>query len=273
MDTAVHWGLGEERARAVLAEAAARQAAADGGAEAARQRLSRPEIASDVLLAAACRAGVPEALEAFRRTYGGLFAALARSYRARDADELAADAMAAAWERLDRYHGLSRLRTWLNVVVRRWLVDRARAAPSPAAEWTAEQAEHLPSPEPETDRSLACVEFSRHLDEATRAALQGLQEHHRTLLRLRFLEEVPLEPLRHRPEIYEAGEAVVPVYGLTRRVQRVCRDLRKGVAGWLARQGYPTDDLADMLERCESVARDLAERLARALQIPAAGPS
>jgi RNA polymerase sigma factor (sigma-70 family) len=264
------YGLTRAEGLAALREALERQACRDG-LETALARLSHPTLAGDVLLARAYRLGTLQGVETFCKAYRGLVRhAALQSVPVSEVAEVESEVWAVLWEKIPRYSGISTLRTWLTVVVSRWLRDRARGQPPPVVRWTSDKGQHLvelaASPGAETPRPALCAEFSRALDRSTAAALQALGAEERHLLRLRLLEALPLEQVRLRLEIYRRGEPLQPVYGITRRVQRAARKLRQALHDELARRGYGPGDCQVLLAACEEVEARLAGRLANFLR-------
>lgn len=229
-------------------------------------------VADDIVLAVAYLRGTPEAVDAFRDRFRGMIRYVTRQCLPVDeALEAEEESWAALWEQLGHYEGRSSLGTWLYVVVRRWCWRRSKKRPPPGPEWSSDDGvgveERLPSPEPEVGAQVACQSFCAALDRCTVEALRALSPQERSLLRLRFVHQMPLETLRQRPEIYTPGEPMQPVYGITRRVQRAGRKVREAAVALLSAHGYDAADCVRLLQECEqvesAVARRLIEDLAR----------
>lgn len=275
------FGLAHEEAMNALLDAFLRQVQRSGGASEPREVADALRgTAADIVLAAAFRQGTPAAIDTFRQRFTGMIRFVTRQcLPPSDAAEAEDESWASLWEKLGQYEGRSNLGTWLYVVVRRWCWNRSRQKPPPGPEWSSDEGtgveERVAAPDPEVSTTVACDQFSAALDRSTVTALRALTPQERALLRLRYVHEMQLEALRHRPEIYTEGEPIQPVYGITRRVQRAGKKLREAVMAVMTGEGYDAGECARLLQECECVeagmARKILEELSRGeVQIDAA---
>jgi DNA-directed RNA polymerase specialized sigma24 family protein len=223
-----------------------------------RRHTSEPRRIDDYVLACAYRRGHAEAHAVMRQRYQAVVRGVLRQHSGSHDADLEAEAWTAVWEKIGSYEGRAQLRTWMNVVLKRWCWERNRRLEAIQRRREELRDEHdTPAAEP----SVICEQFATAVDAATVDALAALEGTQRALLRLRLVLQMPLDEVRQRPEIYLEREAIQPVYGITRRVQRAARRLRDLVLEQLAARGWDETDFVELMSRCEAVDKLFLSRL------------
>lgn len=187
--------------------------------------------AEDLYLAAACAAGCESAWTALDREYRRDIQAWCRRYGSPgQSRDLCSDVWAAlvtpgakGLPRIATYEGLSPLANWLRTIVRRRSIDLARSArPEVPGE-----PRDVPDPRgrQRVEERVMRRRFSDAVAEALRMAVEGLDHEDANLLALRFRDEIPLGELARLRGIHQAN--------VTRRIERICRDVRRSAASHL----------------------------------------
>lgn len=231
-------------------------------------RLLLPATVDELELMLAFRTGSPQAQHDLTTLHGArLRAQVARSLGVAHLDEHVTSVFTHVWEHALQFLGMSSLKTWLTTVVRHWCTDAVRRSQARPREITGRADDHvgvlerLAAPDAPLTQAPVCREFGDALRTSSLQALARLGVPERAILRLRFLEGLPHEAMRRRPELLREGEECLEPYAITRRVQRASRALRAHLLVALESRGYATADVMDLLERCQGVSSEIARQL------------
>ncbi|HEY3800948.1 MAG TPA: sigma-70 family RNA polymerase sigma factor [Kofleriaceae bacterium] len=166
--------------------------------------------AADLYLAQACASGDPRAVVAFDRTFSSVIASSLRAMRL--TDDAAADTAQDVREKLfvateggpgkiATYSGRAALASWLRTIATRTAIAAMRQrTDNPIDD---DELDALPgsndTPDQQYFRATYHVEFKAAFD----AALASLTDQQRDLLRLRFVEGLPLEAIGERYNVHK----------------------------------------------------------------------
>jgi RNA polymerase sigma-70 factor (ECF subfamily) len=159
--------------------------------------------AADMLLACACGRGVPSAVEAFHRSYGGVIARVLTRRRA--STDMAEDAIQNVLERLlvalpgaapkiAEYRGSGALRSWVATAAATTLLMMRRTAERRREE---DDAGFLAGLARDADPEVLYMKerYKAEMEEAITGALTQLSDRERTLLRLHLGEHMSIDEL------------------------------------------------------------------------------
>lgn len=215
-----------------------------------RHPAAATDFLPELLLAQACAARAPGALEAFEREYfGELQRALVRAGALKgsgaDAAQLLRERLfVGAPPRIAEYAGSGPLRLWVRVAALRMVQNLATRGPreQPA---TLDSLAELPAPgaDPELDH-LRRV-YGAHFRDAFKTASAALRPEDRLLLEQRFLGRVSQEALARSYDVH--------VNTIARWLARARGELEAGVrAALVERAGIPEDQLTSVLRLVRS---------------------
>jgi RNA polymerase sigma-70 factor (ECF subfamily) len=233
-------------------------------AELVRRRVSAgsAERAADLYLAWACARGDPAALAAFEERHGRELAAFATLARipASLVDDVAQEArhrllvgQPGMPPRIAQYAGRGDLRAWLKVAVARQAIDLVRRTRREVRDDAALEA--LAAPALDLETALTRARCHDELRAAFAAALAGLAQRERALLRYRYVDGLSEDEVAR---IYQAHRVSVARW-VARARGHLLEETRRGLA---ARMGLTSGEVTSVIRAVRS---QLGVSLRRAL--------
>ena len=171
-----------------------------------------PHEVADLYLCGACALGQPEALRLFQRQSSSIAEAAIKRIDRRD--DFVRDALQELWRKLlvgpeakvISYSGRGPLQAWVRVAATRVALDRKRAGKLCQPQ-NVELSECLATVDLDLEASLLRARFGRAFQDALRAAIAGLSEQERNVLRLHAVGHCNIDEIGRAYNVHRATAA------------------------------------------------------------------